>query len=111
MVANGHWDLKSAADDGQDYYNMRSEAEFWILLKNQLDNWDSPKLKENEKKVLEATRILLDNVENLEIFNKKAVYLYLREITGLNTKQVVTNLKKIREKYRIFKMKYDRDDL
>jgi len=111
MVASGASDLKNASTDGQDYYNLRTDAEFWLLLKDQLNNWDSPKLKENEKKVLEATRILIDNVDNLEIFNKKAVYLYLREITGLNTKQVVTNLKKIREKYRIFKMKYDRDDL
>ena len=41
-------------------------------------------------------------------YNKKAVYLYLRELTGLNTKQVVNNLNKLREKYRVFKNKWDR---
>mgnify|MGYP001484470678 CR=1 FL=1 len=47
-------------------------------------------------------------IEDIEIFNKKAVYLYLRELTGLNTKQVVNNLNKLREKYRTFKTKWDR---
>ena len=37
------------------------------------------------------------------IYNKKAIYLYLRELTGLNTKQVVNNLNKLRVRYRIFK--------
>ena len=51
-------------------------------------------LKPNEKSVLEAVKVLLNNIEDIEIFNKKAVYLYLRELTGLNTKQVVNNLNK-----------------
>ena len=68
-------------------------------------------LKENEKKVLDAVRILMENVDNIDMFNKKAIYLYLREITGLKTKQVVSNLKKIREKYRIFKIKWDRGEI
>ena len=65
-------------------------------------------LKDNEKKVVEAVKVLLHNAEQIEIFNKKAVYLYLRELTGLNTKQVVNNLNKLRSKYKIFKIKWDR---
>ena len=42
-------------------------------------------------------------LEDIEIFNKKAIYLYLREITGLNTKQIVNSLKKFRKKYYLFK--------
>ena len=83
------------------YHEEREEYEFWQSLWGEIESWDTGNLKENEKKVLEATKILIDNIDNLEIFNKKAVYLYLREITGLNTKQVVTNLKKIREKYKL----------
>ena len=49
------------------------------------------------------------NIEDIEIFNKKAVYLYLRELTGLNTKQVVNNLNKLREKYSTFKNKWERE--
>jgi hypothetical protein len=31
----------------------------------------------------------------------------MRELTGLNTKQVVNNLNKMREKYRVFKKRWD----
>jgi hypothetical protein len=60
-------------------------------------------MNENERKVYEAVKILLNSVDEIEIFNKKAVYLYLRELTGLNTKQVVSQLNKMRKKYRYFK--------
>ena len=77
----------------------------------EIDTWDGANLKENEKKVLEAVKILLSNTDDIEIFNKKAIYLYLREITGLNTKQVVNNLNKLRVKYKSFKEKWNRGEI
>ena len=47
--------------------------------------------------------MLFESKEDIEIFDKKAIYLYLREITGLNTKQIVNSLKKFRKKYSHFK--------
>ena len=90
-----------------DYHNVREKEEFWGSLWEEIDSWDAPNLKPNEKKVLEAIRILLSSSDNIEIFNKKAIYLYMREITGLNTKQIVNNLNKMRIKYRAFKLKWD----
>ena len=48
-------------------------------------------MKESEKKVYEAIKILLNSIEDIEIFNKKAVYLYLRELTLVtaNNSQVI----------------------
>jgi len=60
-------------------------------------------LKENERKVLYAIRAIFENTDNIEIFNKKAIYLYIREYTGLNTKQVVGGLNRLRNKYSTFK--------
>jgi hypothetical protein len=80
-------------------------------LWEEIDTWDTGNLKENEKKVLEAIKILLSSPDDIEIFNKKAIYLYIREITGLNTKQVVNNLNKMRVKYRVFKGKWNRGDI
>ena len=68
-------------------------------------------MKDNERRVLEAIKILFENVDDIEIFNKKAIYLYMREITGLNTKQVVNNLKKMRAKYAVFREKWDKGEL
>ena len=93
------------------YEEARTDAEFWMSLQNEINTWDSFMLKENEKKVLMAVRILLDSADTIEIFNKKAIYLYLREITGLNTKQVVNNLNKLRKRYKGFKDKWENGEI
>tara|TARA_R100001015_G_C4632794_1_gene196846 strand:+ start:405 stop:1136 length:732 start_codon:yes stop_codon:yes gene_type:complete len=109
LVENGGADILGTTDPSESYVSQRIELEFWNNLLQNLDNWDKDTLKKNEKAVLEAVKILLHNIEDIEIFNKKAVYLYLRELTGLNTKQVVNNLNKLREKYRMFKTKWDKE--
>tara|TARA_R110002051_G_scaffold233527_2_gene295071 strand:- start:9 stop:707 length:699 start_codon:yes stop_codon:yes gene_type:complete len=93
------------------YIQKRTEIEFWSSLNTEIDTWDAFMLKENEKKVLMAVRILLDSADTIEIFNKKAIYLYLREITGLNTKQVVNNLNKLRKRYKVFKNKWQSGEI
>jgi len=93
------------------YLQKRGEIEFWLSLDNEINTWDSFMLKENEKKVLMAVRILMDSADTIEIFNKKAIYLYLREITGLNTKQVVNNLNKLRKRYKVFKNKWQSGEI
>ena len=109
IVEMGGSDSMGASSAEIDYVDRRSEAEFWNGLLNQIEIWDTGNLKQNEKAVLEAVKVLLHNIEDIEIFNKKAIYLYLRELTGLNTKQVVNNLNKLREKYATFKNKWERE--
>jgi len=94
-----------------DVYDDAEEAQFWIFLMKEIESWDNIKLKPNEKKVLDAITTLMSNIEQIEIFNKKAIYLYMREITGLNTKQIVSCLNKMRAKYRLFKKKWDEGEI
>jgi len=82
------------------------EKEFWLSMYREFDFWRDKLQKKNEKKLLEAVIFLLTNPELVSIYNKKAVYLYLREMTGLNEKQVAMNLKKLRELYEKFKNDY-----
>ena len=91
------------------YLENRIEEEFWTSLWDEINSWESELMNENEKKVYNAIKIVLNSKEDIEIFNKKAVYLYLREITGLNTKQIVSQLNKMRKKYRNFKHRWDND--
>ncbi len=109
LVENGGSDVLGTTDPGESYLEQRIEIEYWNNLLEQIEKWDSANIKHNEKLVLEAVKVLLHNIEDIEIFNKKAIYLYLRELTGLNTKQVVNNLNKLREKYRNFKNKWDKE--
>lgn len=87
------------------------EREFWMSLLTEINSWQNLKLKLNEEKVLNAVITLMENIEQIEIFNKKAVYLYMREITDLNTKQIVSALNKMREKYRTFKKKWNEGEI
>jgi hypothetical protein len=87
------------------------EKEFWASLLTEINSWQNLKLKPNEQKVLDAVVTLMENIEQIEIFNKKAVYLYMREITGLNTKQIVSALNKMRERYRTFKKKWNEGEI
>jgi hypothetical protein len=93
------------------YYANRVEKEFWAELWKEMEAWDTGNLKPNEQKVLEAIKLLLEHPDSIEIFNKKAIYLYIREITGLNTKQIVNNLNKMRAKYRAFKKDWNEGKL
>ena len=97
--------------DENKYEKEREKKEFWLHLWGEIESWDTGKLKPNEYKVLQAIKILFETSEDIEIFNKKAIYLYMREITGLNTKQIVNNLNKMRAKYRDFRTKWDKGDI
>ena len=94
-------------DPGDQYYQERVSKEFWKELWTEIESWNVDFEKESEKKVYEAVKIILASVDDIEIFNKKAVYLYLRELTGMNTKQIVTQLNKMRNKYKDFKSEWD----
>ena len=85
------------------YHEEREKREFWENLNYEIDGWATDDMNENEKKVFNAIRTLLNSVDDIEIFNKKAIYLYLRELTGMNTKQVVSQLNKFRKKYKLFR--------
>ena len=89
------------------YHENRERQEFMNLLKEEIASWDSISMRPNERKVYDAINTLIDNADKIEIFNKKAIYLYLREITGLNTKQIVVQLSKMRQKYADFKQRYE----
>ena len=99
-------ELKHISTSNPDY-KKRESKEFWTFLEQEVSSWEHDKMKENERKVLEAVKILMESCDDIEIFNKKAIYLYIRELTGLNTKQVVNNLNKLRSKYRAFKYRWD----
>lgn len=93
----------------QSYENTVFEKEFWFSLNTEMESWRPKFMKKNEKNVLEAAIFLLQNPDLVPIYNKKAVYMYLREMTGLNEKQVAMCLKKIRVHYVKWKERYNEE--
>jgi hypothetical protein len=100
-----------SSGDNEDLFDEQEDREFWQFLLVEIKSWENPNLKPNEQKVLDAILTLMQNVDQIEIFNKKAIYLYMREITGLNTKQIVSCLNKMREKFRTFKSKWNEGEI
>ena len=92
------------------YESDRENKEFWIALTSEIEDWKKLPLKEIEVKTILAIEDLISNIDNIEIFNKKAIYLYLREISGLNTKQLVASLSSIKKRYREFKREWVNGD-
>ena len=95
----------------QSYISERTQQEFWTSFYNEIKSWDEDQMKENDLKVYKAIMILFESKDDIEIFNKKAIYLYLREITNLNTKQIVNSLKKFRKRYSGFRTDWENGEL
>lgn len=55
---------------------------------------------ENELACLQAIETLFVNIENLELLNKRAILVYIKEISGLNKKNMSKGLLSIRRHYK-----------
>lgn len=90
-------------DKAETYEESQVRKELMQNLRLEMETWEVDFSKPAEKKVYDAVLVLFNSAEDIEIFNKKAIYLYLRELTGMNTKQVVTQLNKMRRRYKEFR--------
>jgi hypothetical protein len=107
--------LESKLVTENEYESSRENFEFVTLLKEEINTWDKGYkgyiLGNNDIKVIHALQDLFFNAKRIEIFNKKAIYLHIRELTGLNTKQITRSLKKIYPRYEKFKSKWNAGEL
>ncbi|MEL0160923.1 MAG: hypothetical protein VXA48_18455, partial [Deltaproteobacteria bacterium] len=98
-------------DKTESYQDREIRKQRIEFLKKEMETWSVDFEKDKERKVYDAVMILFDSVEDIEIFNKKAIYLYLREITGMNTKQIVSQLNKMRKRYKEFQKDWDNGEI
>ena len=82
----GRDDRKKDIKEFIDYYTEYVDKHMFTLFK-----------KDHDRKVCDAINVLFKRRENLEIFNKKALYIYIREMTGVET-PVITKVTKILKK-------------
>ena len=72
-----------------DYFTAYIDKHMFTLFK-----------KEKDRKVCDAVNVLFKRRENLEIFNKKALYIYIREMTEVDTPVITKVTKKLKILYR-----------
>ena len=78
---------KQEIKDFIDYYTEYIDKHMFTMFK-----------KDKDRKVCDAINVLFKRRENLEIFNKKALYIYIREMTDVDT-PVITKVTKILKKH------------
>jgi len=82
----GRDNRKQEIKDFIDYFTEYTDKHMFTIFK-----------KTKDRKVCDAINTLFKRRENLEIFNKKALYIYIREMTGEDT-PVITKVTKILKK-------------
>jgi len=55
---------------------------------------------DNERLCVQAVTKLFENINDLELLNKRAIFVYLREISGLNPKQLSVAMSSVRKHFR-----------
>lgn len=83
------------------------EKEFFKMLFKNMGEWRKLLKRKQEQQVLDAIEFLLQNPNLIPIFNKKAVFLYIKEMTGLTAKQVNHNMMSIKSLYERFREKFN----
>ena len=57
----------------------------------------------NDISCVDAITVVFDKIDDLDLLNKRAIYVYIREISGLNSKQLSTSMSTVRKLYRQIK--------
>jgi len=83
----------SPEDRMMDMESSQLQKNLILKIKEKLTN-------KNEIACIDATITLFDNVDELDFLNKRALFVYLREISGLNAKQLSVAMLNIRKHYR-----------
>lgn len=66
---------------------------------------------ENELLCINSIITIFENINEIDLLNKSAILLYLRELSGLSPKQLTTSLQNIKKHYRKCKLEFGFDML
>ena len=98
-----HQIIDSPEEELMKIENLGMQKELMLKVRDKLTN-------KNEMACMEAALTLYDKVDELDFLNKRALFVYLRELSGLNAKQLSVAMSNIRKHYReIIKTSRDLD--
>lgn len=59
---------------------------------------------ENELACINSIITIFDNIDDIDLLNKSAILLYMRELSGLSPKQLTTTMQAVKKSYRRLKL-------
>jgi len=79
---------------------MSIKRELVTSISKMLNEIKGNLVNENERLCIESIIRLFDNIDDLDLLNKRAVFLYIREMSGLTPKQLTVAMSAIKKHYR-----------
>ena len=89
-----NYDVAPSPDDVLIKENLRNEI---TLVLNEIKKRVSG---ENEMACIDAVITIFETIDQLDFLNKRAIFVYVRDISGLNPKQLSVSMSIIRKHYR-----------
>jgi hypothetical protein len=82
--------------------------EFLTALIKECESWKG----ENKKLdlIIEAIKDIISNLDKFDFLNKRVVFFSIKEITGLKTSELTYLMKKVYNKYDLFKQKWNNEN-
>lgn len=107
-----HDKIDNYADSSKISISQSDDVNMITFINEFVDYWDANLEycydKRVDRSIAAAVVELFRRRETLEIFNKKALYIYIREMTDASTQQITRVVKSLKEKYRRMYEDYDR---
>lgn len=79
------------------------KKEFNAEIANLLEEIRRRAKNESELRCIDSIIFIFNNVQSLDLLNKRAVFVYIREMSGLSAKQLTTTMSVIKKHYRELK--------
>lgn len=86
----------------EDVFQLESKNELRLMFKHLLSSSKS----KNEIACLNSIVTILENIDDIDFINKNAIQLYIKELTGLNQKQLSSTFHNLRKNYKKIKSEY-----
>tara|TARA_R110000868_G_scaffold28036_4_gene105524 strand:+ start:7360 stop:8040 length:681 start_codon:yes stop_codon:yes gene_type:complete len=106
LLSHDRLDVGSDLVMGTTYIEIEDkEQQLNMFVNKYVEYWDE-KIeevfsKQNDKVLAYAILHLFKTRDTIELFNKKALYIYIREMSDANTQQITRMVKFLKDKYKI----------
>ncbi len=104
-----HKDVKNTSYDDNTVKSQEEKEFFNSVIDYWEENIDKVFKKERDIKIAYSIIELMSRVDSIEIFNKKALYILLREISGHSTQHITRVLNVMRGHYKNLHTKWDKE--
>lgn len=101
-----HKDAKSVTYEDSDFKREQDKQFFEGIISYWDSNIDRVFKKDRDKTIANSILELMSKVDTIEIFNKKALYILLREISGAKTQHITKVLNTMKNHYNVIEKQW-----